>query len=179
VIGSGGTSVSGEEQLQQDAEPEGRQRHARDRQDAGEMVERAVALQRREDAERHPERDADRHRDQNELERRREVARDLGQDGAGGHDGAAEIAAGQIAEIDHELHGKRLVEAVFAPHGLDHVGGGLGTGDQTGRIARRHIGDQEGEDRQAEHRAGDRQQLVEREAQHGRRAVYFASIQSG
>ncbi len=50
-------------------------------------------------------------------------------------DGAAEVAAGEVAEEDHVLRGQRLVEAQLAPDAQDLAGGRVGGQQQRHRIA--------------------------------------------
>ena len=152
-------------------QPEQRYRHADERHDAQEPVDRPVAAERRQRAE--P--DADDHADGDgragELERRRH---ELGQVGA--HRAVAllriaEVTLDDVAEVREVLHRQRLVEAVPVVerrHRL-RVGDGplaeVGRRRVTGHHVREHERD-EGDAEQQEHR---RDQAAADEAPHQRR----------
>ena len=99
-------SQTREHQLQQQRRPERRQRHAGDRDDADDVVERAVAPHRRQHAERHA--DADGEQPSTAAPAPASPA-DSGarssRDRVAGLHGAAEIAVQQVGDIAHELLG--------------------------------------------------------------------------
>ncbi|MND60875.1 hypothetical protein D3C80_521140 [compost metagenome] len=152
--------------MQQDTEPEGRDRHAGNREDTRHLVERPVLVDGRQHAERNTDDDAEEHRDEDEFQRRRRITHHFFEHRPCGDDRGAEITADEFAHVDDELFRQRLVETIFRADRRDHILGRIGTGHETGRIAGRDIGDQECQRGYADHRADQRQQLAEGEFQH-------------
>jgi hypothetical protein len=124
-----------EKDLKQDGQPEGRQTHAQQRDDAGNLICRPVGAYRREDTQRDTDEHRDEHGKEDELERSRPVDAEIFQHRPPGEDGAAPVTLEHTAQVVPVLHREGIVESELAPDLLVHLGGRLRPGGQTSRVA--------------------------------------------
>ena len=135
---------------QQQPQPEGRGRDSGDRDGAAHLVDGLVLGHGREHAQRNAEDDGQQQGGDGELDGRREEQQDIVDHRPLGADRDAEIPMQQPADIGDVLHGDRLVEAELGPDmGDGRIGGALAR-HHPRRVARDHMGDDEGDDRDAE-----------------------------
>jgi hypothetical protein len=122
-----------------------------DRERREQVVEAAVLVDRRDDAER----DAHQHRDQcrrrHQRQRRAQAVADLGRDRPAGDDGVPEIALDDVSEPADVPDRDGLVEAELLPPPLEifrrQAGADLGVHPGGDRVARGGRQDEEGRDR--------------------------------
>ena len=107
-------------------EPEGGHGNAAEGDDAEHLVGKPVAPYGGDDAERDPERERDQDRRQRELGRGRHVLAQVGADRPVALLGFAQVAVGEVLQIERVLDRKRLVQAVVLAKCLD--GGGVADG---------------------------------------------------
>ena len=140
-----------EEHDQQQAEPERRRGDPRNRQGPADLVDPAVTIDGRQDAERHAEGDRDQERGDAEFDRRRKERADVVQHRPAGADRHAEIAGQQVPDIAPVLDVDRLVEAQPFAHGFDDLFARPFPGHQACRVAGDQVGHREGDHRNPEH----------------------------
>jgi hypothetical protein len=100
----------GEEQDEHRPQPDRRHRHAEQRQQARAVVDGAVAVERREHAERQRHQQRHQHADERQLQRRREALAEDRQHRLAAAQRMSEVAAHQPAEEGAVLHEQRPVE---------------------------------------------------------------------
>ena len=149
---------------------EHRQRHARGRHHAADMVDDRARPRRRQNAERHRDRHGDDEAEQRQLGGGRQPIADFGRDRLAGGERIAEIAVREVGDVAAELHDQRLVEAELHADLLDRFLGGGGSGEIGRRIAGQRARQQERDDHHADQARHREQQALEDHAQHAARA---------
>ena len=102
--------LDGEDVLHRQAEDEDRDRDPEQRDDRDRAVGPALGMPGGQPPERDPEPDGEQERPEGQLDRRREAQRELLGDGPVVDDALAEIALGELAEVQEVLLVERLVE---------------------------------------------------------------------
>ena len=139
-----------EDEQSHDAEPEDRHRISDEADDPHDMVQQAVAIDRRPDAERDAEDDADDDADGGELGGGRKHAADIVQHRLRGQDRHAEIAVQHLPGIDQELVPDGQIEAHLRPHlVVGRQARPVADGGEHG-VDRHQPPDDEGDEKQAE-----------------------------
>ncbi len=85
----------------------------------------------------------------------------------GGHHRGAEIAAGEMGEIDAELDEEGAVEPELGPHPRHHLGRGVIAGDGDHRVDRHPAPDEKSDEDEAEQGERDRGERPREGAQPG------------
>ncbi len=143
---------------QQQPQPECRHGNAADRDGARDLVDGAVARDRREHAERY----AEQHRQQQGVERQfdrgREEQPQILEHRPLGADGNAEIAVQQFCDVGDVLLRHRPIQAEFGANVSHRLLGGALARHHARRIARDQVRNGEGDDADAEHHEDEKDQ---------------------
>jgi hypothetical protein len=133
------------------AEPEGRSRNADDRQGAHHMVDRSVAVDGREHAERRARECCDQKRHKSKFKGSREEGNDILDYRPIGAKRNAEIAAQNACEVAPILFRQWAVEAHLLADACHYFIARPVAGDEAGGIAGDHVRDRKGDQRNAEY----------------------------
>ena len=135
--------LDAEREHQEQAEPEGRDREAGQRQRHRRLVEPGVRAQRGEQAERDGERDGEDLRRDRQRDRRLEPLEDGRGDRTAEKDRLPEVGVRQPAQIAAELNGEGLIEAEILPGPLDLLAGGIVARQEGRGVTRRQAKEHE------------------------------------
>ena len=142
--------LESQEELQHQPEPEGRDRDARDRDDARELVDPRVGTRPRGSRREHRARSPGASRPSRFLEGSSGVTRRDQPRPFAGPQRASEVTERTPSQILAELDGQRAIEPVLGADRLDHRGRRVRSRGEPRRVARRHVRDHERDAEQTE-----------------------------
>jgi hypothetical protein len=148
--------ADGEEEYEEKAGPERRDRDAQLREEHRDVVAGPSAPGRRVDSERNRDQRHEDRREPGERERDGEAAQDQAPDGHVVLDGAPEVAPQRAAEPLDVLDRDRPVEPHRPPERRSRLGAPLGPHDEEGRVSGEHADNGEHEERDDEQRGEER-----------------------
>ena len=137
---------------QQQPGPEAGERHACHRDNAAEVVDQRLPVQRGQHAQRHAEQKCQQQAGQSQFQRRRQALDEVPQHRAAGGRTLAKVAMQQPGHVALVLDRNRLVEPHLALDLLEVLRRGEGSRLHQRRIARQHHRQQEADQRHAEQR---------------------------
>ena len=133
------------------AQPERRGGDTGHGQGAGNLVNGAVVVHRRQHTQRHTDHNGEKQRHQGQLQSGREKRLQVFQHRAVGADRGAQVALHQVEHVTAVLLVQRQIQPqLMADAGHQRIAGPV-TGDQPGRVAGNQVGNGKGNQRDTEH----------------------------
>ena len=151
---------------EQQADPEERQGHSRQRDDRGQPVGRRVAAVGRKNADGNAGRAGDHHREQGQLDGCGETLGELGRDRPVGEDGPAPVPADEAGQVAHILDRDRLVQPAARAELAAQLGRSVLAQHHLGRIAGDQPEESKHEDGEDEQRGQEQKQPPGQVSQH-------------